>query len=120
MNELLVSPLSWPSLGWFIALLVFAIALASSLAKATNRPMIQRRWSGQLGMPDGLRVWAAGFELASAVAFLFSYTMVAGAVGLTAYLGGALALHARVNIKSVCVYALVLIAVVWLSVQLRR
>lgn len=107
-------------MGWFIAALVFVIALASSLAKVTNRPMIQQRWTGQLGMPDELRVWAAGFELASAAAFLFTNTMVAGAVGLTAYLGGAIALHARVNIKSVCLYAVVLIAVVWLSVHLRQ
>lgn len=120
MNELPVTLVAGASLGWSIAALVFLIALASSLAKATNRSVIQRRWSGQLEMPDGLRVWAAGFEFASAVAFLFTETMVVGAVGLTAYLGGALALHARVNIKSVCIYAVMLIAVVWLSVQLRR
>ena len=82
--------------------------------------MIQQRWVGQLGMPDGLRVWAAGFELVSALAFLVTNSMVAGAVGLTAYLGGAIALHARVSIRSVCLYAVVLIALIWVSVHLRQ
>ena len=108
------------TIGSLMAAAIALTATISALAKWFNWPVIRAKWNGQLAMPDELRVWAGVFEFASGIALLFPITMHIGAIGLSIYLGGAIALHARIRITTVCVYAVALIALTWISVHCRE
>ncbi|MFG0288795.1 MAG: DoxX family protein [Rhodopirellula sp. JB044] len=115
----MIDPVILQTVAWAASLCVALMAIGSAAMKLWNPPAMNAKWNQQLGMPDSLRVWAAGVEIAAAVLFLFPRTAMVGAILLTAYLGGAIALHARVKAFPFVVYASVIIGLIWAVLSVR-
>jgi len=110
MIELLESPILARSLNVLIAI----IAIVSAGAKIGNLPAMRTKWNDQLQMPDSLRVAAGLIELSGAFLFLIPTTITIGSVILTAYLGGAIALHLRIGKPRVSIYGSIMIVLIWM------
>ncbi|MCM2369037.1 DoxX family protein [Aporhodopirellula aestuarii] len=115
MTDLLPSQM----FGWAVTAMVAAMAIGSAAVKLLNLPGMNAKWNRQLQMPDSMRVWAAVLEITAALCFLLPSTAQVGGVLLTAYLGGAIALHLRVRAFEFAVYASVMIALIWGAISLR-
>lgn len=71
-----------------------------------------------LGWRMDQMLWLGVVELACVVIYLIPRTAVLGAVLLTAYLGGAVATHARIG--DMVIIPIVLAGVMWLGLYLRE
>ncbi|MBB3210455.1 hypothetical protein FHS27_006302 [Rhodopirellula rubra] len=115
MNDLLVTQ----AFAWLVTTLIAMMAIASAVVKLLNLPAMNAKWNQQLGMPDSLRNGAAALEISASVLFVLPATAMIGAVMLTAYLGGAIALHLRIRAFPFAAYASVMIGLIWGAVSLR-
>ena len=76
---------------------------------------------GRLGLPVGLSVGLGALELVLVVLYLVPGTAVFGAILLTGYLGGAVAIHLRAGSSAFeCFFPVILGAAFWLGLFLRR
>ena len=76
---------------------------------------------GRLGLPVGLSVRLGALELVLVVLYLAPGTAVFGAILLTGYLGGAVAIHLRAGSSAFeTVFPAILGAAFWLGLFLRR
>jgi len=76
---------------------------------------------GRLGLPVGLSMGLGVLELVLVVLYLAPATAVVGAILLTGYLGGAVAIHLRAGSSAFeCLFPVILGAAFWLGLFLRR
>jgi hypothetical protein len=76
---------------------------------------------GRLGLPAGLSVGLGVLELVLLVLYLVPTTAVSGAILLTGYLGGAVAIHLRAGSSAFeTAFPVILGAAFWLGLFLRR
>jgi hypothetical protein len=91
--------------------------LASSAAKLSQQPKMLEMFTGHLGFQPGALTAIGLLELICTVIYLIPRTAVLGAALLTAYLGGAVAIHVRVG--DPFALPVVLGVLVWLGLYLR-
>jgi len=127
MNELSNAPASGalpghPSRGrsWLsrvISALPILMMLFSAALKFARSPEVIEAFSGKFGYPPGTIVPIGIAEITCVVLYAIPQTAVLGAVLMSAYLGGAVATHARVGDPFVAPALLGILA--WLGLYLR-
>lgn len=83
--------------GRVLTTLVVAMMLFSASAKLSHQPKYLEMLVGKFGFPLSVATYIGVLELACVVLYLIPQTAVLGAILLTAYLGGAVVTHVRVQ-----------------------
>lgn len=69
----------------------------SGVMKVTHNPDLVKQFVGHLGFTEGAMTPIGLVEIACAILYLIPATSVLGAILLTGYLGGAIAVHVRLG-----------------------
>ncbi|HVH41274.1 MAG TPA: DoxX family protein [Labilithrix sp.] len=92
------APKSWKLwVGRALSGLPVALMLLSGVLKLTHAPDFVAMWTGKLGWTEGKLTSIGLLELACLALYVVPRTAGLGAVLLTAYLGGAVAAHVRID-----------------------
>lgn len=102
--------------GWLIALAAAGLFGMSAVMKFSSSPELAEGMT-HLGIPLSLARTLGILELSCLILYLIPRTAVLGSILLTGYLGGAIAIHLRVN-DPVAVQV-VLAVMLWVGVALR-
>lgn len=89
----------------------------SGVMKLTHGPDIVKQFVGHLGFQEGALSGIGALELLCVAVYLVPRTSILGAVLLTGYLGGAIAVHVRA--ADAFVIPVVLGVLVWAGIYLR-
>ncbi len=109
-------------IGWvFTALLGFVLCFGGVMGLVQPASMKQQMKEGneKMGWPDDVGPTLGVVVIVSGILYLFPKTTVLGAILLTGYLGGAVAVHTRVH-DPMWVVPVVFGVLVWLGVFLRE
>lgn len=104
-------------IGWILTVLLAAMLSFSAFMKITQPPEVVEMFGTKMGFSQDLFVPIAIVEIACVVIFLIPQTAVLGAVLLTAYLGGAVVTHLRINDNFAG--PIIVGVAVWLAIFLR-
>lgn len=105
--------------GWALSALPGLALLGSAAMKLSHAPDFVAKWVGKLGFPESLLTTVGLIELLCTVLFLLPPTAFVGAAALSAYLGGAVVTHLRVQDGGFGP-AIVLGLLVWAGLYLRQ
>jgi hypothetical protein len=102
--------------GSIISALPVLLLLFSAVMKLQKPPAVVEGFA-HLGLPESLARTLAILEIACTIVYLIPQTAVLGAILLTGYLGGAIAIHVRVGDPIVAV--IIAGVLVWAGLYLR-
>lgn len=102
--------------GWVLSVLLVAFLGFSCIGKFTDFEGKAEMFS-HLGWSEGVMFYVGIVEIVIAVLFLIPQTALIAAILITAYLGGAIAAHVRVN--DVFVFPIVIGVLLWIALGLR-
>lgn len=83
--------------GWALTVLPALALLGSAAMKLSHAPEFVDKWVHTMGFAESTLTLVGLIELTCAVLFLIPQTAVLGAAALSAYLGGAVVTHLRVQ-----------------------
>ena len=108
-------------IGLLISVLVIAFLLVDAVGKLAGIEQVEES-TRALGFPDGQALVMGVVLAACVVVFAIPRTTVLGAVGITAYLGGAVTANMRVEapLISTTLFAVYFGVLMWVGVVLRR
>jgi hypothetical protein len=102
--------------GWILSVLLVAFLLFSSYGKFFDFPDKAKMFE-KLGITDPIAVYVGVIEIAIALLFLIPRTAFVAAILLSAYLGGAVWTHVRVEDNFI--FPIVIGVLVWVALGLR-
>ena len=102
--------------GRIMSALPVLLLLYSAVMKLLKPPAVVEGFA-HLGLPESLARTLAILEIACTIVYLIPQTAVLGAILLTGYLGGAIAIHVRVGDPIVAV--IIASVLVWAGLYLR-
>lgn len=83
--------------GWVLSVLPGLALLFSAAMKLSHAPEFVDKWVHTMGFAESTLTLVGAIELVCTVLFLIPQTTVLGAAALSAYLGGAVVTHLRVQ-----------------------
>ncbi len=104
--------------GWVLTALPALMLLSGSVTAALRSPQVVEGTT-RVGFQASFLPVLAGIEFVCAVLYLIPRTAVLGALLLTAYMGGAVAIHLRLG-QAQWVVPVIFGAVIWVGLLLRR
>lgn len=102
--------------GSIISALPVLLLLFSAVMKLQKPPAVVEGFA-HLGLPESLARTLAILEIACTIVYLIPQTAVLGAILLTGYLGGAIAIHVRVGDPIVAVIIAGVLVWAWLYLR---
>lgn len=106
--------------GWVLTILSILFLLLDAVGKFAKPPQVTEAFA-RLGLPIGLSITIGILLLVCTVIYAIPRTAVLGAVLLTGFLGGAVAIHLRAGSPMFeTIFPVLLAILAWLGVYLRN